>query len=149
MALAHNIKQQIVTRAKDKNLSILNLERKAGLHRGAASNILDGKSSNPTIQTLLSIAKVLGCTVDELLSGTEFISIPPNQQSEDFELLVKLFCEVVETIIAKLDKDFPQISFNQILGIIKEGYTYCLMRKNKCIDKEFINWLVDNKVKRP
>ena len=39
----------------------------AGLNRGAVSDILDGRSRNPGIATLASIAQALGCGLEDLI----------------------------------------------------------------------------------
>lgn len=61
-----SVAKQISVRMKAKNLSILMLEREAGLKNHAVRNILRGKSKRPSADILQAIADVLGCTVKEL-----------------------------------------------------------------------------------
>ncbi len=56
-SLAENIQMKL----NEKKISITEFERSAGLKRSAVANILTGKSKNPTIEVVISIAKRLGC----------------------------------------------------------------------------------------
>jgi transcriptional regulator with XRE-family HTH domain len=51
---------------KEKGISIAKLEKDSGLGN---ATIRGWKTSSPTVEKLQSVARVLGCTVDELLSG--------------------------------------------------------------------------------
>lgn len=57
----------IEEKMKQYNLSQNGLAREAGVSKSMMSRILTGKMTNPTLRTLLSIANVLGITVDEML----------------------------------------------------------------------------------
>ena len=61
------LQSQIQTRMEAKKLSIYALEKKAGLKRSAARNILQGFSKKPSAEALKAIANVLECTVDDLV----------------------------------------------------------------------------------
>ncbi len=61
------IQKNIKRLLKDQNLSIAELERRAGL-RHSVINIVHGRSKNPSVKIAHAIAKELGCTMEELLS---------------------------------------------------------------------------------
>lgn len=52
---------------KKKGLSQDKLAREAGVAYNTVVKIESGENKNPTIETLLSIAKALGVSVDELI----------------------------------------------------------------------------------
>lgn len=60
MVLTH-----IKEKCKEKGLSIFALEKKAGIGNGT---IARWDTSSPTLDSLQAVAKVLECTVDELLT---------------------------------------------------------------------------------
>jgi len=142
-----NIKKQILDRIYLKNLSISNLERKAGLKKGTARNIVSNISQNPTIDTLAAIASVLNCKVDDLISSTTTdINIKASVE-EDYKLEVTLFWEIVEYILSNARDKNISLTLNDTISVIKQAYIFLLTKKNKEIDREFIGWLIDNKLK--
>src|ERR1044071_10317590 len=62
-----------------KGISINALEKQAGLRRGAIQNIIYGRSRNPGIEILRTIAQVLECSVSELI-GEDVPSIPHSEK---------------------------------------------------------------------
>lgn len=57
----------IKEKMKQYHMTQYGLAKAAGVSRSMVSRILTGKMTNPTLRTLLSIANVLGITVDEML----------------------------------------------------------------------------------
>lgn len=58
---------QISMRMRAKNLSISMLEKNAGLKNHSVRNVLRGRSLRPNAETLNTIARALGCKVEDLL----------------------------------------------------------------------------------
>lgn len=50
---------------RQKGISVTQVEKKAGLSNGAISK---WNKASPTVENLQSVAKVLGCSVDDLLA---------------------------------------------------------------------------------
>ena len=144
--LVKNIREQIVNRAKEKNLSIMALEEKARINKGTANNIVHNKSLNPTIETLYAIAEVFECTVNDLIANP---SDTNSQPPKDYELEVSLFWDTVECTLSNIKAKNIPMSMESTLSIIKQAYIFLLTKKNKKIDKEFIEWLIDNRAKEP
>ncbi len=63
-----NIFNNIVEEAQKQNISVYQLEKDAGLSKGAISK---WKTASPTVDNLQSVAKVLKTTVDRLLKQKE------------------------------------------------------------------------------
>jgi transcriptional regulator with XRE-family HTH domain len=137
-----NIKKQILDRIYLKNLSISSLERKAGLKKGTARNIVSNISQNPTIDTLAAIASVLDCKVDDLISTTTLANIPPVIE-EDYGFVVSLFTETTRCSVEYIEKKSINISLNNAIQAIKEAYIFFLTKKSSKIDQEFIEWVIE------
>nr|DAP64116.1 MAG TPA: Cro/C1-type HTH DNA-binding domain protein [Caudoviricetes sp.]DAU31258.1 MAG TPA: Cro/C1-type HTH DNA-binding domain protein [Caudoviricetes sp.]DAZ51051.1 MAG TPA: Cro/C1-type HTH DNA-binding domain protein [Caudoviricetes sp.] len=60
----NNIFDKVSKRAAEKGISINLLESQAGVSTGS---IYKWNTVSPTIRSLSKVAKVLGCTIDELL----------------------------------------------------------------------------------
>ena len=76
--IAINLKKQI----ESKKISVLGLERSAGLRPGSLQNILHGRSKKPNINTIQSVAKALQCSVEELLDGSLNVTCLPFDTEE-------------------------------------------------------------------
>ena len=63
------VRQKIKSHIDENSMTVRDLERKAGLKPSAVKNIINGSSKNPTIQIVHSIAKALGCTIDDLVEN--------------------------------------------------------------------------------
>lgn len=50
--------------AKEKNISITNLEKEAGLGNGTIGK---WSNANPSVKNLKAVADVLGCGIDDLM----------------------------------------------------------------------------------
>ena len=59
-----SVHENVSMLAKNRNISLCELEKKAGLASGCISK---WKNINPTVKNLKSVADVLGTTVDKLL----------------------------------------------------------------------------------
>lgn len=67
----HGITESIKARAAEKALSVRKIEIEAGLSNGA---IARWSEKSPSIDKVFRVAKVLGCTVDELIKDEPGIS---------------------------------------------------------------------------
>lgn len=143
--LIENLQEQIETRMADKNLNARELERRAGLKISAVRNILSGKSSNPGIEVISSIAKLLGCSTDELI-GIEQEKAKTEAPKQkvidiwDYALYENCLKEVQNYLTSK--NLSPQAE--QILFFIREAYIYSLEGKDKKADLRFIKWIIDS-----
>lgn len=65
-------------------LTKVEIARKTGLSRVTVSNILNGKQKNANIETLDKIAKVLNCTVNDLVKLKKEANDTTTNQPVDF-----------------------------------------------------------------
>jgi len=141
--LAKNIREQILERAKEKNLSILALGEKAGLKKSTASNIIANRSLNPQIETLVAIATALECTVNDLINDPSDAKSQMQKKQEDCEFAVTLFQEIVQRVINHLQVKKTNVTLNLVMAAIREAYVFFLTKKNKVVDPELVEWLID------
>lgn len=145
-SLAYQLRSYI----DQSNLTVRDIERLAGLKRCALSNILEGKSKRPSIETLQATSKVLGCTVSDLLEGfegedtTSFQSgLEEAQKPIVLPVQAPLLCE----IITALDACFKNINYEpnleQFWQCAIRIYSYTLGSGERTIDPKFIEWLVN------
>lgn len=130
-----HLSQKIQDYASRNNVSISELERRAGLKPCTIRNIIHGRSKNPTIDTIAQIANELNCSVEKLLSKedlTEKELLP-----ENVTILKKCTEIVFENLISR--KATPKMS--EIFKYVEDVYNYTAKKNAKTPDKEFVEWL--------
>lgn len=139
-SLADNIQMKL----NQQKISISEFERSAGLKRSAVANILTGKSKNPTIEVVISIAKRLGCTVEDLIGsgesdkGSRSIDVNPETLDER-----KLFIDIGVLLLNKLDELGIQPSFTNFTNCFKEIFFYAThSHKNRFKEEDFLLWII-------
>lgn len=148
-----NVSNTIRKKLNEHNLSVAELERRAGLKGSAVRNILRGHSKKPNFQILQAIATVFGCEVNDLLDAENEVenSEKLDKKLKKKELLTledpKLFLQVGETVIASLQPKHKDITLDQLLKIIKESYAYSIKQEPKEANVRFIEWMIDKIVR--
>lgn len=145
--LADTIKQQILKRIKDKNLTIGSLERKANLPTNTIRNITSGTSKNPGINSLVAIAEILDCRINDLIGKPIEKNTAENfeQITGHNDLLLELFKEVVDFIEAYIQKNKITISFEDFLFCVKESYIVALNKNSKKLNVGLAEWLIEKR----
>lgn len=147
------LQKNIKNKLEQKNISIAELERRAGL-RHAVINILHGRSKNPSIHTAQAIAKELNCSIEDLLSEKKD---PPIQS--DNNLIAKTPEEINNQAPAQWDPLLAKKALdtvnNYLVGnsaipdsteiflCVNEIYKYSLNNGNKNIDPIFVSWVTN------
>lgn len=149
--MKNSLKEEIIKRMDAKNLSVAELERKAGLSIHSIRNILQGRVKNPRAQVLQAIADTLGCSLLDLMNssprniksiGSYKIEMQNPLPLENFELMRDCFKMVLELIEHKgitLTID----DFFELIAII---YSYSLSDEPRVLDFKFAKWVLDNKI---
>ena len=142
------IAQQIEARMKARNISIMDLESKAGLKPHAVRNILTGKSKRPSAVNLQAIAEALECSVKDLLTSPCFLK--ERTLCSSLEKVLKTKCsklsnhnlmfetvKVVESLLQQKD-----ITVEQFFLCLKEVYVWSLQNDPSNVDQEFAKWFI-------
>lgn len=142
------IKLRIKHLMDEAHMNVNELEKKSGLSLSSVRSILNGRSKNPTIDTIAAIANTLGCTIDELVKENA-----PNTQkkiakeeSKQHEWVFSLLLEVIEFVEDHLKKTSYVPTFEQGLFFVKEIYLYSLGKSDQTLDKRFGEWFINKNI---
>lgn len=129
-----SIKDQLSSKLQQEGLLVGTAEKKAGLAVGTISKIVQGKSKNPAIQTLLPLAKLLNCNIEELLSDETFVAQISLASVSDKKAVqrpmdIELFLKVIASLSKIQSKSKSKLSPKQFLEIAIEAY-FVLHGKN-------------------
>lgn len=140
----HNLKKKVTEYIREYDISTSQFEKIAGVSNAVVNRILDESVKNPSIETILKIADVLGCSLDELFDRNHYKGHLTNQTEEthyDNELFRSICLHVVHFIeINRVDS----ITFNKVETVIEEIYKYCLDKSLVTVDIKFANWFLKN-----
>ncbi|MBA3814566.1 MAG: helix-turn-helix transcriptional regulator [Alphaproteobacteria bacterium] len=140
-----NLQTKLKSHLLKSNLSIREVERRAGLNRSALSNILQGKSKNPTMHTLYGLAEVLGCSLSDFIESNEqeenknLVPKVPNS----FPTLVPLLHQIMEIVENHFHNIEYQPNLEQFWICVKKVYIHALENHNHEIDHLYAEWLID------
>lgn len=130
-------------------LSVAELERKAGLRTNAVRNILHGYSKKPSAETLQAIADILGCTIKDLLGeqGHTELQKRSSIEKEEYNSPIEhpeLFSSVVDLFLQICNRYEFSPTLKQAYFMVCEIYLFSLQRNMKTPDETFAEWLVKN-----
>jgi len=131
---AKTLKKNISRILHERGWKLQDLERKAGTNRNI-HNIFRNKSNNPSIDLLQKISKTLNVDYKELLedqSNTNYIN--------NYKLLLEA-CQKVIFEVQQLPQDI-KISYEAILLLILEVYSYAEQFNSTSIDSQFVKWSI-------
>jgi transcriptional regulator with XRE-family HTH domain len=134
------LKNNIVKLANLHHLDIKGLERKAKLGNNFLYHIIQDKSTNPGIVSLVKLADALEVSLDELMGRKR------KYLKQHFEELnvrnTELLAEILDYTASQLKKH-PNImvNFNDVCDFIYELLEYC--KKDNKFDTTFATWLIN------
>lgn len=128
------LRDKIQKTLKDKNVSIRQMERMSGLGPTSLRHFLSGRTNNPKLETIRSIAKALNMDVSELTNEDVNDKILPfsNQPWEK-----TIFLKIASNISDLIENHKPNISNEEAMTIIRNLYYFCYERKNEDLEKNF------------
>jgi transcriptional regulator with XRE-family HTH domain len=142
------LKEKITEQMKAKNLSISNLERKAGLSIHSLRNFLKGSVKNPRIEVLSATAEALECSILDFIIPFSF--------STRFEqkkyIINKQICSLdhpefmiacANAVATLLKEEALTLSLSDYFDIITALYFYSLPREPRTPDIKFAKWLLE------
>jgi transcriptional regulator with XRE-family HTH domain len=138
------LKDVLQKKIKERNINISELERRASLSTGSIRRIVNGLVPNPTIETVVAIANVFNCSIDELLGNRTIKALNPSELHIPKEiiwennLMKSIFLETYNHI----QKNNTTTNLQTVVAFILETYNYCLFKKNGVFDKDFYEWYI-------
>lgn len=134
--------QRIREHAKEKGLSISELQRRAGLGNSTIRNILSGQSKHPSAENMMAIADVLECSLQELMYGKDSAQAKEAETSISFEH-PELCQQCLATVLRLIAEKQHNLSFDQVLNCVREVYLYSVEHSpDATLDEGFAKWFV-------
>ena len=131
------LKKKISTFMKQNDLNTASFCRKSVVNPAAIHNILKSENPNPTIETVIEISKIMGCSLDDLF---EFDLCGASNTKVSNPDLMKSVCNCIcET------EEIKNLPMSEYYQAIKHVYEYCLENKLVSADKSFAGWYLRNK----
>lgn len=150
------LQQKLKVILADQDLSISELERRAGLKPSAVRNILSGQSKNPTAETLLALARTLGCSIEELLdvkseikeSNSRPEGRPDSDKTSPIIENLHFLQKVTNEVIAVVEKNYNNrhITLKDMTDFFRETYKYSLKNTYPEVDLKFADWVISRRL---
>lgn len=140
--MRHSVAEKIRDKLEQQNLSVLGLEKKAGLKVHAVQNILTGHSKRPNIDTLLAIANALGCNLSDLIDEPT-TQTPASKTKVEKYGNFKLLGEISSYLINEMEQFLDDVAPQTLNDFTQEVYIYCEKNKGGTFDKDFAIWVLD------
>jgi len=143
------LKEKIIERMEAKNLSIAELERRAGLSIHSVRNILKGRIKKPSAQSLQAIAEALECSIIDLMSAAPSANEGFLQETErkirklsplDYPNLI---LDCAQKILNLISERNYKVSVEEYLDIVKKAYLYSSREEPRKFDLRFAEWLLE------
>lgn len=156
MSIAKNIQYVVKQRMKALDISIPDLEAKAGVKRNVLGNFISGTRNNPTLETLSRIADVLECSVVDLFTPSpQNNEILQSQKNPEFlkwnEELFNSCINIVIKIINEYSEKSPifkkkTLDTNKIIFIITQVYKFTIKENHGSVvaNEKFAEFLIEN-----
>lgn len=148
--MTSSLKEKIIERMDAKNLSIAELERRAGLSIHSVRNILKGRIKKPSAQSLQAIAEALECSIIDLMNNSPLTPSPYPSEVQgrmrkrsplEYPDLMK---ECTSKVLDIIQKKKIKISVDEYLDIIKKVYFYSSREEPRKLDMRFAEWLIES-----
>jgi transcriptional regulator with XRE-family HTH domain len=140
--MKHSVAEKIRDKIEEKNLSVMGLEKKAGLKLHAVQNILSGQTKKPNINTLVAVANALGCSLSDLVDVPESVDDVKESKHIMFTNL-DLLKETNAYLIDAFLRRGKNVSSQTLIEAIQEVYIYGEKNKGGNFDKDFADWMLD------
>ena len=153
--MASALKEKIIERMEAKNLSIAELERRAGLSIHSVRNILKGRIKKPSAQSLQAIAEALECSIIDLMSASPLISegyafeAPGRIRKRSPLNYPDLMLECSQKILDLITEKKLKVSVDEYLDVVKKVYFYSSREEPRKFDMRFAEWLIESQFDNP
>lgn len=144
----NTLKTNIKNEMEKKSWSVHALERQAGLRPSAIRNILYGRSKNPSLSVIQSIANALECSVADLIdeeteekSKTDNVGKGENRDNLPWNQQLYLRC--IHQFLATITERPIQLKRESIMSVIDDAYFYSSVNNLEKPDQNFLNWLIE------
>jgi len=142
--LTANIKNEM----EKRSWSVHALERQAGLKPSAIRNILYGRSKNPSLSVIQSIANALECSVADLIDEeaeerSKATGVEKGENRDNLPWNQQLYLKCIQQLLTILIEKPIQLKKESILSVIDDAYFYSSVNNLEKPDQNFLNWLIE------
>lgn len=137
---------------EEKNLSIAELERRAGLSIHSVRNILKGRIKKPSAQSLQAIAEALECSIIDLMNDGAHSSVMlPHELERKYKKSPLLECpdlmvDCASTVLKLVTEASHKITVDEFLDIVRKVYFYSSKEEPRTLDMRFTEWLIESQL---
>lgn len=152
MNLAKSIQYVVKKRMKALDMSVSEMESKAGVGRSVLGNFLSGTRENPTLETLTRMSEALECTVADLFN----LELADKQEQKVIECInwkESLFKDCVNVVIKIINEECKKtpnshrkvLDANKIIFIINQVYKFSIKDKptTSSANEKFAEFLIE------
>lgn len=131
----NSLKKKLIQYMDENKINSSSFSRKAGISSGIIHNIIKSDNPNPTIDSVLKIAKIMNCSLDDLLERSNF---DIDQSTNKIEpSLLRSVCNCLCDM-----KELKDKTFEDFCRITYQVYKYCLENGLKQADQNFAKWYI-------
>lgn len=138
--MATALQKTIKSYIDSNGLSVAGMEREAGLRINVIRNILRGQSKRPTAETLQALAKLMGCSIQDLLfENDERVN---SEQGADDTVIENpgVLKDILDLTFEVCHDKQVHLTTKQISSILENAYLYSMKKTPPGIDRVFIEW---------
>lgn len=140
--MSSNLALKIKTLLDEKHLSVMGVEKKAGLTIHSVRNILTGHSKKPSAETVMAIAKVLDCSISDLM-GEDLRDKNARDILQEVEFSnLDLFKESISYFISFYENHNISITNKNFLHSLQNIYRYSMENNDGAFDEKFAKWFL-------
>lgn len=140
-----NIQRRIANTKFEANKSLF--AREANLNTSEIVKILSGKIKNPGVYTIAKIAKVLNCSVNDLLGQSPAKKDYLHSEQDLFkEQLCLGILQYISEYIAR--NKLKNIKTGKVLLSLDVIYNFCYKKESPSLDRDFAEWVCNNSLKQ-
>lgn len=135
------IKDKLAYQLNKNDIRPHTLSKTAEVSESSIKNILYGKSLKPNIGLVESLAKILNCGIDELLSDDD--PRITNKQTKDYDAWNgNLYIAALQAVMAIAEKKGLILSRQEANLYAKRIYKYAIVNEETTVDMKFANYIL-------
>jgi transcriptional regulator with XRE-family HTH domain len=133
------LKLQISQAIEEKDFSILEVEKKAGIPRDTLRNFLSGRVKEPKIETIKAASRLLNIDINEHFLNNSSSKKTSHLETCNLDILEKCCTSIAQYAEHKKKK----LSFDEFVNYLKKIYEYHKDYSPENINESFISWCMD------
>ena len=143
-----HLKEKLQGHFGNNNVNKSAFESNAELAQGTVYNILNNRSKDLNLDTLIKIANALNCSIDGLVGREEYFKSYILKQRSNVEYNAKLIYSIIDIINKFIGTNkINKPSLGDVLYSMEEIYEYSNNTNDKVLDEKFALWILKKQFK--